>query len=206
MKTEIIDETAVEVAAQWLKNGEVVCFPTETVYGIGVIANSQRAFDKLVEAKRRPPTKPFSLMCSSLKESFAFCDVDVKAKAVMKAFMPGEITVLVKAKAGLDHWITLGTPVIGIRVPDSKYVLDLIGRVGSPCLVTSANHSGDPTSTSFEETKKAFEGEVKGIVKGECTSLVASTIVDLSDPSQVKLVRPGPIAFEKIEEIWRNAK
>jgi L-threonylcarbamoyladenylate synthase len=206
MKTEIIDESNVIKAAKWLKDGEVVCFPTETVYGIGVIANSQRAFDKLVEAKRRPPTKPFSLMCSSLEQAFSFCETDIKAKAVMKAFMPGEITVLVKAKEGLDHWITLGTPVIGIRVPDSKYVLELIDCVGSPCLVTSANHSGDPTSTSFEDTVKSFDGEVKGIVKGECTSLVASTIVDLSDPTGIKLVRPGPIPFEKIEKTWRMGK
>lgn len=206
METLRLTEQDLERTVELLKNNEVVCFATETVYGIGVIANDEEAYKKLVASKRRPPAKPFSLMCSSLEEAYRFCHVNKAAKAVMEAFMPGEITVLVNVNEGLPFWISLGTPTIGIRVPDSKYVQTLIAKVGYPCLVTSANHSGEPTSTSYEETLKTFDGEVAGVVKGECTSKKASTIVDLTKDETISLIREGPIPFEDIKKVWEANK
>lgn len=206
METQILLENQIDEAAALLKNEEVVCFPTETVYGIGVTARTQKAFDRLVIAKHRPPDKPFTLMCSSLDEAYSYCLLGERQKAVMSHFMPGEITVLVLAKEGLDHWVTLGTPIIGIRIPNSAYVLSLIKKVGYPCLVTSANHSGEKTSTSFEETLKTFQNEVAAVVKGSCTSKLASTIVDISSPDGIKLIRQGSIPFEEIEKVWEDAK
>ena len=111
-----------------------MAFPTETVYGVGVIATEEKAYNALVASKRRPPAKPFSMMLSLLQDVEKFAEVGPKGKAVMEKYMPGEITVLVKAKEGLPHWITLGTPIIGIRIPDSAYVLSLIDKVGAPLL------------------------------------------------------------------------
>ncbi len=195
----------VDEAAELLKQGELVCFPTETVYGIGAISNSEEAFKKLVNAKRRPPEKPFTLMCSSLGEAAKYCEIDVRSLSVMKAFMPGQITVLLPARKGLEHWLTLGTPLIGIRVPDSEEVLELIEKAGAPLLVPSANRSGDPTSTTFEETFKTFKDEAY-IIKGECRSQVASTIVKMEPGSGISLVRQGAIPFEDIEKVYKEAK
>ena len=206
MKTNIWQESDIDLVAKALKEGEVVCFPTETVYGIGVIATQEEAFNKLVAAKRRPPSKPFSMMTSTLEEAEAYVELGPKAKAVTEAYMPGEITVLAKARKGLPRWITLGTPLIGIRIPDSPFVLELIKKVGAPLLVTSANHSGDPTSTSFAETLKAFDGEVAGIVQGECVSNLASTIVNIGSEEAISLVREGPIPFKDIQKTWEEAK
>ncbi|MBQ1879333.1 MAG: Sua5/YciO/YrdC/YwlC family protein, partial [Bacilli bacterium] len=131
METKILQENDIDSCASMLLKGEVVAFPTETVYGVGVIATKEEAFNALVASKRRPPSKPFSMMLSSLKDVDMYAKIGPKGRAVMEKYMPGEITVLVKAKEGLPHWITLGTPLIGIRIPDSKFVLSLIDKVGA---------------------------------------------------------------------------
>ena len=204
MKTQILEEKDINLVAKALQEGEVVCFATETVYGIGVIANQKEAFDRLVAAKRRSPDKPFSMMVSSLEQAYRYLEVGEKGKRVMETYMPGEITVLGKAKAGLPNWITLGTPILGVRIPDVPFILQLIEKVGHPLLVTSANRSGEPTSTSFEETKNTFEGEVAIIVKGKCRSKTASTIVNIASENSISLIREGPISFEKIQKTWEG--
>jgi L-threonylcarbamoyladenylate synthase len=202
---EKLTEKDVEKAAKVLQNGEILAFPTETVYGVGVVYDSEVAFKSLVNLKKRPPNKPFQLMCSSLEQAMKYVEAGPKALAIMKEFLPGELTVLVHSKAGLPEQVTLGTGVVGIRVPASDFVQKMIGLVGKPCLVTSANRSGEPTSTKYEEVLKVFDGEVGGIVKGECTSLVASTIVDVTSENEIKLIREGPIPFAKLLEAWRKA-
>jgi L-threonylcarbamoyladenylate synthase len=199
-----LTEFDVDNAAKVLQNEEVLAFPTETVYGVGVIYDSEVAFKRLVNLKKRPPNKPFALMCSSLKQALSYVDVTPKAKAIMEKFLPGEITVLVHSKLDLPEWVTLGTGVIGIRVPDSKFIKDLFNKVGKPCLVTSANRSGEPTSRYYEEVLKIFDGEVGGIVKGKCESLVPTTIVNLTSEDTITLVREGPIPFKTIEDYWRS--
>lgn len=206
METRILQEKDIDSCASLLLKGEVVAFPTETVYGVGVIATKEEAFNALVASKRRPPSKPFSMMLSSLKDVDLYAEIGPKGRAVMEKYMPGEITVLVKAKEGLPPWITLGTPLIGIRIPDSRFVLSLIDKVGAPLLVTSANHSGEPTSTSFDVTYATFKGEIAGVVKGKCVSEKASTIVNISSEENITLVREGPIPFEDIKAIWENTK
>jgi L-threonylcarbamoyladenylate synthase len=203
---EKLTEKDVEKAAKVLRNGQILAFPTETVYGVGVVFDSEVAFKSLVNLKKRPPNKPFQLMCSSLEQAFQYVEAGPKAKRIMEEFLPGELTVLVHSKAGLPEQVTLGTGVVGIRVPASDFVQKMIGLVGKPCLVTSANRSGEPTSTKYEEVLKVFDGEVGGIVKGECTSLIASTIVDVTSEDEIKLIREGPIPFAKLEEAWRSAK
>ncbi len=203
--TKIVDENNLDVAAESLKSGKVVCFPTETVYGIGVVYDSEQAFEDLVAAKKRSPDKPFALMSSTVEMAFEFIDVDEKRKALMKKFLPGEVTFLVNARRDLPTWVTLGTNVIGIRVPASDLVHNLIEKVGKPCLVTSANMSGEPTSVSFEETKKTFDGIADVIVNGKCSSLHASTIIDITK-NDIKLIREGGLSYESVLEYWRNLK
>lgn len=203
---EKLTEKDIDKCAKILRDGEILVFPTETVYGIGVVYDSKAAFDQLVATKKRPPNKPFSLMCSSLEQAFSYTDVGPKAKALMAAYLPGELTVLVHAKKELPEHVTLGTGIIGIRVPDSPFVRAMIAKVGKPCLVTSANISGQPTSTRYEEVLPVFDGLVGGIVKGECVSNLASTIVDITSEDAIQLIRQGPIPFADLEKCWREAK
>lgn len=206
MKTIKLNQSEIEKAAEVLRNGEILAFPTETVYGVGVVYDNESAFKKLVNLKKRPPNKPFALMCASLEEALRYVDISEKSKKVMERFLPGELTVLVNAKKNLPSWVTLGTNVIGIRVPDDKYIRDLFHLLRKPCLVTSANRSGEPTSKYYEDTLRIFDGECAAIVKGECNSLIPTTIINLTNEDSISLVREGPISFDTIESFWRSYK
>ena len=184
-----------------LKEGGIVAFPTDTVYGLAVISSSEEAFDRLVKVKKRTPDKPFTMMCSSLGMAARYAEIDQASIETMKEFFPGEVTALLRARKGVPDWVTLGTPTIGIRVPDDPNIIALIDALGVPLLVPSANISSFPALTAFEEVKKTFEMNVQAIVRGECEKKVASTIIDLST-SIPKLVRTGPVPFDEIEKVY----
>lgn len=202
METKLInfkDENCVKS----LLNEEVLAFPTETVYGLGVIYDSKKAFDKLVNLKRRSPEKPFSVMISDINDVNKFAYVDEKIKRVIDSFFPGEITLLLKAKDNYP-WVTLNSDTIGIRMSASKDVCDLISRVNKPLLVTSANISGESTLLKTEEVFEKFNGEIAYIVKSNNkSSNVASTIVLIKD-NDIKLIRQGNISFDNIKKVWEG--
>ena len=185
-----------------IRENLVVAFPTETVYGLGVIYNSKEAFDNLVSVKKRNPDKPFTLMLGNKDEIEKYATFSQKTKKIIEKFMPGEITLLLKPKKDLYSWVTLGSEYIGIRVPGSKDVCDLINEVGEPMLVTSANISSEPVCKDFDEVYNVFNNKVSIIVKGEVLSKVPSTIVICDE--ELILVREGGIPFNKIKEIWEK--
>ena len=190
----------IDKAASLLKAGEIVTFPTETVYGIGCVYNDEAAFKKLVNLKKRPPNKPFSMMADCLNTALPFLDISPRVEAMLKHFLPGELTFLLKAKKDLPDFVTLGTNVLGLRVPDSQEVQTLLSKVGSPCLVTSANISGKPTSKTFEELDPVFL-ENTFVIRGPCVSLLPSTIIDLSKEKPL-LIRQGKVTFDDILSYW----
>lgn len=202
METKLIsfnDENCIKS----LLNEEVLAFPTETVYGLGVVYDSKRAFDSLVNLKRRSPEKPFTVMISNIKDAYKFAYIDEKTKRVIEKFFPGEITLLLKAKDNYP-WVTLNSDTIGIRMSASKEVCDLISRVNKPLLVTSANISGENTLLKTEEVYEKFNGEISYIVKSNNkSSNVASTIVLIKD-NDIKLIRQGNISFDNIKNVWEG--
>lgn len=203
MKSVLLKKNQIDEAAEFLKEGKVVVFPTETVFGIGVIYDSEESFHALVKAKHRSPDKPFTLMCHSVDEALSHSEADDKIRTVFKEFLPGELTVLVKAKNTLPEWVTLSTGVLGIRVPDSPIVHELLSRVGKPCLVTSANISGEKTAESAQEALKIFDGHIAAALEGHTSSNVPSTIIDLTG-NEPKLIRQGALSFDRIVDYWRS--
>lgn len=195
-----IDE--IKKAGSLLAQGEVVAFPTETVYGLGVRFDEEAAYRKLVAVKRRPPEKPFSVMCFSLEQALRLADASSNAKRVMERFMPGEITVLVKASPTAPFQATLGSGVIGLRVPASNLAIAVLAACGAPCLVSSANHSGEPVAKSAAKIEKIFGSEIAMVVHGECVSQTPSTIVDMSENGKIRLIRQGAISFDDIKSVF----
>lgn len=187
---------------QEIKNGNVVAFPTETVYGLGVISNSKEAFERLVETKKRRPDKPFTLMLSKKEDIEKYAKISKKTKRVIDKFMPGEITILVPPKEHLDSWITLNSKYIGIRISGMNEVSLMIDQVGFPMLVTSANISGEETLNSFEGAYRVFNGKISYLVNGETSSKLPSTIVICDE--NIELVRLGSISFEEIKKVWEE--
>ena len=192
-------------AADFLKRGESVAFPTETVFGLGAIASSEEAFARLAELKKRPPEKPFSLMCSSIGEAVRYAEIDYRSRAVLQQFFPGEVTVLLTPRKDVPHHITLGSPFIGIRIPASEQARSLIEAVGGALLVPSANLSGEPAATKAEEVAFVFDGKIAAIIDGECQDGQASTIGSCAN-GKIALVREGPVPFCQIQEAFDTAE
>ena len=136
MKNEILSAKAA------LLNHEVICFPTETVMGLGVFYNDFEAYNRLNLVKERPEDKPYTMMVKSVDEIDKYAYVDQKAKRVIERFMPGSLTILLKAKDNVPGYVTHNTGIIGIRIPTNKEAVDLLNEVDIPLLVPSANKSG----------------------------------------------------------------
>ena len=189
-----------------LKGGEVVAFPTETVYGLGAIASSKAAFDKLCAVKRRPADKPFTLMVSTYADIARFAELDKATIELIHAFMPGQVTFLLKARKGISHHIDLGTGVIGVRMPAHEKLLSLIEKVDEPLLVPSANISNEPPCKDEKALLESFNGKIPYIIgEGEINGK-PSTIVDLSTRGQIKLIREGSVPFALLKEAFESPR
>lgn len=206
MHTKVLKWDSKDEAVKALRSGEVVAFPTETVYGLGVISSSEEAYQKLVSVKRRPETKPFTLMVASYGDIARFAYVDCATISLVHEFMPGQVTFLLRARKGIPHHIDLGTGVIGVRFPDHQELRALIEAVDEPLLVPSANHSGEPPCRNEKELIASFDGEIPYMIAGGDIEGTPSTIVDLSKPGEISLVREGPVPFELLQKHFAAVK
>ena len=186
-----------ELAKKALDKSQVIAFPTETVMGLGVYFDDFEAYNLLNQIKCRPEDKPYTLMLGSVDMIDKYAYVDVCAKKVIKSFMPGEITILLKSKESVPSYVTHGTGVIGLRVPNSKELLDFLNYVDKPLLVPSANKSGDRPAMTSEEVRSIFKDELGYIFDGSAKGGVTSTLVDLTG-KEVKIYREGNIKLNDI--------
>lgn len=196
---EYLTKKDINECVKILKNGGILAFPTETVFGLGVISSSEIAFSKLVETKKRPPNKPFTMMCSKLEQVDNYVEINETTKKVVKAFMPGPITIVAKAKKNVPSYLDLKSGFIGFRIPDDEFVLKMIDKVGSALLVPSANPSNEAPALTDKEVIKYFDNEIDGLVEGVCDKLSPSTVVKINE-SEITVLREGPISKEQIME------
>ena len=191
-----------EAAKKALESSKVIAFPTETVMGLGVLFDDFNAYNLLNQIKRRPEEKPYTMMLSNKAEISKYAYVDERAKKVIDAFVPGEITVLLKSKENVPNYVTHGTGVIGVRVPNLPELLDFLSFVEKPLLVPSANRSGEKPALNSDEVKKIFGNELGYVFEGSAKGGIPSTLVDLTG-EEVKIYREGNI---KIADILRVLK
>lgn len=196
--TKIVKQQDIEQICEVIQNGGIVAFPTETVYGLGIRFNDQEALEHLMEAKNRDYSKAITLMVAHPQDIFQYAYVSDKAQKIIKQFMPGMITLIFKKKESVDDMMTNGKTTIGIRIPDSEFVLSLLKKVG-PMLVTSANLSHHQNTTSTKEVLQQLDGRIDMIVDGKTSDNIASTVVDVSQ-DEIKILRAGKITKEQIEE------
>lgn len=203
METKLLNKNQLQIAANLLKQGEIVGFPTETVYGLGVVYNNEAAFEKLMVAKNRPSNKPFTLMCSSLEMIEKFVDINNKMKMLIARFMPGPLTLVLKAKVDLPHYVTMGSEYVGVRISSHPLVLELIRLIDIPLLVPSANKSGEESLSTYKEVYKVFKNEIAGLIKEDALNDLPSTIVKI-EGNQLICIREGSLLMSEIEEYWRK--
>ena len=193
---KLLLKSQLDEAASILNNGGLIAFPTETVFGFGVVFDNEQSYKRLIEVKRRPPEKPFTLMLSSSEEIEKYAFVDERAKKLIAKYMPGQFTIILKAKNNLPSYCVSKEDNVGIRISGDKMVRDLIKKVGKPLLVPSANKSGEAPLTTSDDVSKIFKDEIDAIIEGESTSNVPSTIVLLNE--NVNVIREGIITKEEI--------
>lgn len=201
-KMILYETNEIEKIRDNLLKGDIIAFGTDTVFGLACIYDNPQAISKVYEAKNREARKALPMMCESVDMIFDVAYVSEDAHKLMKAFMPGAITIIYKKKPCISDLATSGLDTIGIRIPDDEFVLSLLKAVGKPLLVTSANISNEPAELKWEEVYKKLNGRIDGLVKKDASGKNSSTIVDCSK-DEIKILRQGPISEEEIRKELR---
>ncbi|MFM1896735.1 MAG: hypothetical protein RLZZ385_1809 [Pseudomonadota bacterium] len=194
----------LDQAADLLRAGGVVAFPTETVYGLGADGLNSAAVEKIFLAKGRPPDNPVILHVASFAEALALWDAtDTQiqlAGNLAQRFWPGPLTLVLKAASHIPSVVTAGLPTVAVRQPDHPLALALIRRVGRPLAAPSANLSGRPSPTSAEHVLRTLSNRIDGVVDGGPTAVgLESTVVDLTC-TPPRILRPGAISAGQLAE------
>ena len=189
----------IEKLVKILKKDGVISVPTDTVFGICARINSEIAHDKLIAIKNRPIKKSFPVMCANEEQIKSIAIVNDVAEKLIKSFMPGPITLVLKKDKNLPEYVTNGKDTIAIRMATSEAIKKLILELESPIFMTSANQSGEPTCTSLDEIEKMCP-DLDGMMEGNVIFSKGSTIIDCS-ADEIKMLREGPITIEQINEI-----
>ena len=187
----------MEKIKQELEKGGAVVLPTETVYGLFAKALDEKAVDHVYQLKRRPRDKALNLNVASLDDILNFSkNQPTYLQQLVDSFLPGPLTIILKANDKVPYWVNSGLPTVGFRMPSHPITLELIREFG-PLIGPSANISGRASGISFQEILKDFDQEVLGFEDDTFLTGQDSTIIDLSG-SKVKILRQGSITQEDI--------
>lgn len=201
MNTKILTEKEIEQAAQMLKSGEVVAFPTETVYGLGAPIFEPKTIEKIFSIKGRALDNPLIAHIADLADCEKIAeDLPETFFQLAGRFFPGPLTLVVKKKSAVPSIVSAGLETIAIRMPHHPIALSLIRAVGEPLVAPSANLSGRPSSTMAEHVLADFRGKIASVLDGgPCQHGMESTVIDLVSFEKPTLLRHGALSKEAIE-------
>jgi L-threonylcarbamoyladenylate synthase len=192
------DPSLIARAGSLLRDGRLVAFPTETVYGLGANGLDPEAVKKIFLAKGRPSDNPLILHLRDPRDARSLARVDERAGAVMEAFCPGPLTLVLPALPVVPGEVTAGLETVALRVPDHPVALSLIEAAGCPIAAPSANRSGRPSPTDADAVADDLDGRVDLILDAGGVEIgVESTVLDLTGEKPV-LLRPGGMSVEKL--------
>lgn len=196
------DPQTPALAAQLIRQGELVAIPTETVYGLGADGLNETAVAKIFEAKGRPQDNPLILHICDASQMALFChDIPKAAYDLAEAFWPGPLTMVLPARDCVPRRTTAGLSTVAVRCPDSAVTREIIRLSGVPIAAPSANISGKPSTTTAEHVLHDHNGRIAAVVDGgPCRVGVESTIVDLTE-DRPRLLRPGGITPEQLIQV-----
>ena len=191
-------QSEIAAMAEILKNDGVLSVPTDTVYGVCARMDSEKAQENLRDVKHRPLTKAFPVMCADEDQIKEIAYVDDRAEKLIRAFMPGPVTFILKKKEEVPAYVNGGMETLAIRMATSDALRKLIKAAGAPVFMTSANQSGEPVCTSLDEIEKSCP-TLDGMMEGNVSFGEASTIIDCTG-KELKILRQGPVTMEQIEK------
>ncbi|MEM2759123.1 MAG: L-threonylcarbamoyladenylate synthase [Candidatus Methanomethylicia archaeon] len=199
---ENLEMDKITIAANVIRNGGLVAFPTETVYGLGVDALNAEAVKRMYMVKMRPLDNPTIVHVSRISDVYRLSvEVPDKAEELMKRFWPGPLTIVLKASEIVPRVTTGGLDTVGIRMPNHKVALALIDSSETPIAAPSANIAGRPSPTLAQHVIQDFYGKIDVILDAGPTRIgVESTVLDLTQtPPQI--LRPGGVTYEELKEV-----
>ncbi|MEO1016289.1 MAG: L-threonylcarbamoyladenylate synthase [Pseudomonadota bacterium] len=199
-----VSAQAIGHAVKLLKSGEVVAFPTETVYGLGAVALWDHPVTKIYALKSRPPENPLIVHVTNLEMAKSLAVLDDRAQSLIEAFWPGPLTIVVELRedASVSKWVTSGLPTVAIRSPSHDVARKLMLELDLPLAAPSANRSGRVSATSAAHVVDEFDDALSFVLDGgSCPIGLESTIVDLSTLGSASLLRPGGLARKLVEDV-----
>lgn len=204
---EKMNPKELEEAAEIIRQGGVVVFPTDTVYGIGANGLNIEAVKKIYEVKNRPINKPICLLVSDMKmvQDLTMEITEIEYK-LMEKFFPGPFTIVLKKNEIIPNILTANMDTVGMRIPDSEVARKLIELAGVPIATSSANISGDVSGTNLKSIMQNLGTNVDCYIDGGKSKIgIASTIVEIID-GEIKILRQGSISEKEILNVLNNVE
>ncbi len=199
------DPASMEEAVRVLRRSGLVCYPTDTVYGIGAAAGDDAAVRRLFAAKGRSPDKALPLLLADPSDAARVADVTPLATALAGRFWPGALTIVMRKAPSYRSLALSGADTAALRVPDHDLVRAIVRALGEPLTGTSANRAGAPPPLSAAEAALQMAQMVDLIIDGGCSRAgVESTVVDITQDVP-EVLREGPVSREELEEALGRA-
>jgi len=205
VKTKITQSPSI--AARFIQRGEVVAFPTETVYGLGADIFNEEAVQKIFIAKERPADNPLIAHISALSQLEQITSgIPETASKLIEAFFPGPLTLIFPKNERVPSAATAGLKTIGVRMPKDPVARQFLRACGVPVVAPSANLSGRPSPTTWQAVRADLGGRISCILKGDRTKIgLESTVVDCSGETPV-ILRAGAVTLEELSEVIPQTK
>lgn len=196
------DVAAIRRAAEVIRAGGLVAFPTETVYGLGADGLSASAVGRIFAAKGRPQDNPLILHVATPEDAHrVVLGVPPLAQGLMERFWPGPLTLVLPKRPEVPDEVSAGLATVGVRMPDNTIALTLIAESGVPIAAPSANVSGRPSPTSADHVIADLAGKIEMVLDGGPTTVgVESTVLDMTS-SPPRVLRPGGVTVEELEQV-----
>ena len=200
VKTVITD--SAEEAAEFIRRGGIVAFPTETVYGLGADIFNEEALAKIFEAKRRPADNPLIVHIADRGQIRPLAtSLSDDARMLIEKFFPGPLTVVVEKSPAVPRLATAGLDSVGIRMPRGRLTGEFLAACGTPVAAPSANISGRPSPTTWKAVREDLDGRIDCILQGDSTEIgLESTVVDCTGNIPA-LLRPGAISIDLLRAV-----
>jgi L-threonylcarbamoyladenylate synthase len=203
-KTErLIGMEDVARAAEMLRGGRIVAFPTETVYGLGANALDPQAVARIFAAKERPGWDPVIAHVSDREMVHQVAEVPAAAESLMERFWPGPLTLLLPRTKAVPDSVTAGRPLVGVRMPRHELALALIREAGVPLAAPSANRFGRTSPTTAEHVLEDLDGRIDAVLDGGPTTVgVESTVIGPAEDGRGWVMyRPGGVSIEELKKV-----
>jgi len=194
------EDEILDIAAEIIRKGGLVAFPTETVYGLGADALNPDAVRRIFEVKQRPADNPLIIHVSNLEQIEKVAHLNEVARKIIDEFFPGPIAVIMEKRDIVPYITTGGLEKVAVRMPENTVALKLIEKSGV-LAAPSANIAGKPSPITAEHVLEDLEGKIEAVIdSGETEKGIESTVVDTT-VYPAKILRPGPVTVEMLEDI-----